>query len=474
MTQNDSPVLTGAYAPIETEVVGEDLPVIGEIPRDLNGLYVRNGPNRRFAAEGRYHWFDGDGMLHAVRFDAGKVTYRNRWVRTRALAEELAAGRALWKGVMEPPRRDRPDMPLKDTSNTDVTFHAGKLLTMWYLAGDVYQIDPETLETVARADWNGTLKTTVSAHSKVDEHTGEFIFFDYGRAHPYMSYGVVGPDGALKHWIPVELPGPRLPHDMAITPNYTILHDLPLFHDRDALGAGRHKVRFYPDLPARFAVIPRYGTVDQVRWFEAEPCFIYHVVNAWEDGDEVVMVACRFRTPTDRHGDPDPERFATMIAHLQMDAYLYQWRFNLRNGRCKESMIDDTLNSEFPSINSGVRGRRNRYAYHVKMANRNLDEPLFTGLVKYDIDTGAYTAWSEGRGFWYNEAPFAPRDHPSSEDDGYVVSFVWNARGRRSEVQIFDAQDFGHGPIARVIVPQRVPNGFHATWVSAERLASGR
>ena len=291
---NEIPVLQGGYAPIEREVVCDDLQVIGKIPEDLTGMYVRNGPNRRYTPEGRYHWFDGDGMLHAVEFERGRVRYRNRWVMTDALKEELAAGRSLWKGVKEPPRRDRPDMPLKNTSNTDVKFHNGALVSMWYLGGDVYRVDPKTLDTVGKLDCGGALKLPVSAHSRVDERTGEFIWFAYGKEFPYMHYGVVGADGALAHSIPVELPGPRLPHDMAITPHYTVLHDLPLFYDMDAFKAGRHKLKFYPEMRSRFGVVPRYGQPSEIRWFEAEPCFMYHVSNCWEEGDEIVMTGTPF------------------------------------------------------------------------------------------------------------------------------------------------------------------------------------
>ncbi|MEO7403349.1 MAG: carotenoid oxygenase family protein, partial [Burkholderiales bacterium] len=273
MGANGVPVLQGAYAPIDDERVVDQLEVIGEVPADLNGMHVRNGPNRRFESEGRYHWFDGDGMLHQVHFDRGHVSYRNRWVMTDPLREELAAGRALWRGVKEPPRKDRPDMPLKNTSNTDVKFHAGKLVSMWYLGGTVYESDPYTLETTGKLG-GGTLPLPISAHSRVDEATGDFIFFAYGKEHPYMHYGVIGPDGKIKHQIPVELPGPRLPHDMAITPNYSILHDLPLFYDMEAFKAGRHKLKFYSELPSRFAVVPRFGQVKDIRWFEADPCYM--------------------------------------------------------------------------------------------------------------------------------------------------------------------------------------------------------
>ena len=469
MPLDNNPVLEGNYAPVAREIEATDLKVIGTIPRDLNGVYFRNGPNRQFAHDGRYHWFDGDGMLHGAWFENGKVTYRNKWVRTRALAEERAAGKALWGGVMEPPRRDKADEPLKNTANTDVKFHAGKLICMWYLAGRPYHADARTLETIGPVDL-GNGPRSISAHSKTDEATGEFLFFDYGRSKPYMSFGVLDAAGKLAHWTPVELPGPRLPHDFAFTPNYAILHDLPLFYDMEAFKAGRHKIKFYPDIPARFGVLGRRAEGSTIRWFEAEPCFVYHVANAWEEGDEVVMVGCRFVTPTQLNGAPDSERYAKMIAHLQMDAILYQWRFNLKTGATREGPIEDTLNAEFPMINSAWQGRKNRYTYNLMMARWPKDRPRFTGLVKIDEATGRYQAFSGGPGYWYSEAPFAERDNAKAEDDGYLVSFVWNPEENRSELQVFDAQHLGEGPIGRAILPQRVPNGFHATWVSAKRM----
>ncbi len=150
MGASEIPVLQGGFAPIESELDVELTDIEGTGPADLNGMYVRNGPNRRFEAEGRYHWFDGDGMLHAVRFDKGRVYYQNRWVQTDSLKEELAAGNALWQGIKDPPRKDRTDMPMKNTSNTDVKFYAGHLVSMWYLGGAVYQVRPNDLSTVGK------------------------------------------------------------------------------------------------------------------------------------------------------------------------------------------------------------------------------------------------------------------------------------------------------------------------------------
>lgn len=480
MGTNDIPALSGAFAPIEEESVIDDLQIEGEVPADLNGIYVRNGPNRRFEAPGRYHWFDGDGMLHAVRFDRGRVQYRNRWVMTQALQEELAAGRALWQGIKDPPRRDRPDMPIKNTSNTDVKFFAGRLASMWYLGGDVYECDPYDLSTHGILSVDERLKgLPISAHSKVDERTGEFIFFAYGKQPPYMWYGVITPDRQLKTFMPVQLPGPRLPHDMAVTPNYTILHDLPLFYDMEAFAAGRHKLNFHADIPSRFAVVPRHGTPDQIRWFEASPGYMYHVSNAWEEDDgqggiEVVMTGTPFRLPRDWRGNLEADKFPKMPANLEHDFLFQEWRFNLRTGQTRERIIDDIVNSEFPVINSWMMGHKTRHSWNVLMGRSNrAEDPRFCGLAHYDLQRGTCVTYHEGPNRWWSEPPFAPKDHMVEEDDGYLVGFVWDGDAQKSKVYVFDAKDVSHGPVCRITLPRRVPNGFHATWVSAQRLARG-
>jgi len=480
MNMNDIPVLQGGFAPIDQERSVELTDIEGEIPKDLSGMHVRNGPNRRFEATGRYHWFDGDGMLHAVRFEGGKAHYMNRWVQTDGLQEELAAGEALWQGIKDPPRKNRPDMPIKNTSNTDVKFYAGKLISMWYLGGAVYQINPNDLSTEGRLEFDPRLKgVPISAHSKVDEATGEFLFFAYGKEAPYMHYGVMDRHHQLTTFMPVELPGPRLPHDMAITPNYTILHDFPLFYDMDAFAAGRHKLKFHHHLPSRFAVVPRHGTPEQIRWFEASPTYMYHVSNAWEEDDghggtEIVMTGTPFRLPRDAHGETDVAGFPKMLAHLENDFMFCEWRFNLRTGQTRERIIDDIINQEFAVINSAMQGLKTRYSWNVLMARqRRPEEPRFSGLVRYDLERNVCTTYHEGTGRWFSEAPFAPADEPKAEDDGYLVGFMWDDERQTSFVVVFDARDISRGPVARIRLPHRVPHGFHATWVSAARLRRG-
>lgn len=464
------PMLTDNFAPVPEESVLDDLPVEGAIPADLNGVYLRNGPNPRFEPKGIHHYFDGDGMIHAACFQDGRVTYRNKWVRTEGWLENDRQGEETYWGVMATVKDSR-DRPMNDVANTDVIGHAGSALVTWYLAGVPYLLDPLTLKTERAApDYVGEPGRGMSAHPKVDEVTGELMFFDYFTDYPHMSYGVVNAEGKLVHHVPIELPGERLPHDMGITENYSILHDLPVYHEEEALRAGRHKIRFDASLKARFGVLPRYGSAESIRWFEFSPCFLYHVVNAWEEGDEVVMVACRYMPALDDQGHIDEQRTAKMIAHLVMDARLWRYRMNLKTGETREECLDSERNMEFPGFNSALTGRRTQWAY---LVDHDPEILRWTGIRKVNTDTGQSVGeWSDDPdNCWYSEPWFAPADDAQAEDHGYVVVFVWNDATRSQQLQVFDARDVGKGPVARIEMPSRIPAGFHACWMKPGQIA---
>jgi carotenoid cleavage dioxygenase-like enzyme len=212
---------------VHDEITADDLEVIGRIPRDLNGVHLCNGPNRRYGATGRYHCFDGDGMVPAMSFENGRARYRNRYVRTRAFGMEEVAGRSLWTGVMESPGGNpvgtARGLRFKDSVNTDLIQHDGKVLATWSLCGQPMALDPLSLATLGAETFLGTLRGDVMAHPKLAEATGELTWFDYGARDPLLRYGVVGvvgASGAVEHEVAVDLPGPRLPHDMAITEHY--------------------------------------------------------------------------------------------------------------------------------------------------------------------------------------------------------------------------------------------------------------
>ena len=475
----DHPYLHGHFAPIKTEVSADRLEVVaGEIPKDLCGAYYRNGPNQAHPPKNLYHYYDGDGMLHAIYFRDGKAWYASKWVRTMAFEKEAEAGHAIWPGMAGPFDFSLPGSPIKDNSNTDVIFYNGQLLSLWYQAGVPYAIDPYTLETKGAENFGGRLRHTLSAHSKTDPRTGELIYFDYGNKPPYMTYGVANAKGELVHEVAIDLPGPRLPHDMGLTPNYAILHDLPFFQDEKIFReTKKRRLRFHHDVPARFGVIPRYGRSEDVRWFEAEPCYILHVVNCWEDGDWVVMDGCRQTDPSLYKRDPENGPLASMIAQRHRTHVLYRWRFNLKTGEVREHAIDD-LNTEFPRVNPNYLGLKSRFSFNQFLPLVDETPGSITGhcqtfdaLVKYDTETGARQRWDYGAGCYGNEAPFAPRLGATAndpEDDGYIVTFVTETGDWQSQCRVFDAKDISRGPIARIKIPQRIPTGFHCAWVKGE------
>ena len=473
-----NPYLLGAHAPVTQEMTALDLQVIGDLPKDLHGIYLRNGPNPKFSPQGVHHWFDGDGMLHGVEIANGKVSYRNRWVRTEGLAAEEAKGATIWPGLIDRPNRSLEkswgaDRYLKDCSNTDVVFHNGRAVTTFYQCGEPYMLDPHTLETLGRIDLGASGGRCISAHSMVDEHSNEMMFFDYATVEPYMTYGVLDPTGKLSHFTAIELPGARLPHSLAITEHYTILMDLPLFWDPELLRNDAHKVTFYPDMPSRFGVIGRHSAGKSIHWFEAEPCYIYHVINAWEDGDWVVMDGCRLDQP-----EPGQDRrrqfagpYANLMAWMKLDATYHRWHFNMLTGECREEALNDLI-SEFPMINGRYLGRPSRYSYHISFAPE--ETVLFDGLVRYDSISGAIQQHKYPAGHYGSETPFAPRVGNSAEDDaedsGYVLSFVSVPDEQRAELQVFDGSDISRGPICRALIPQHIPSGFHACWIPGSSL----
>ena len=463
---SNHPYLNGAWTPQHDELTCDELDVIeGAIPGDIDGIYLRNTENQLHQPLGRYHPFDGDGMIHQIDFHAGRANCRNRWVRTRCFDAEQTAGGSLWGGLMDPPGTSlRPGFGahggLKDASSTDVVVHAGQAISTFYQCGEGYVLDPATLEQRGLAPW--VPLDGISAHPKVDQRTGELLFFNYSKHAPFMHYGVVDARGQLAHYIPVPLPGPRLPHDMAFSEHWSIVNDLPLFWDADLLKRGIHAARMHDGVPARFGLIPRHGRPDQIRWFEAAPTYILHFLNAYEEGDEVVMDAYFQDNP-----QPPPlanaDGFGHMMAYVDEHSFqprLHRWRFNLADGSTREERLDDRV-LEFGMIDSRVAGRKHRYVYSTT------SKPgwfLFNGFVKHDLETGQTSELMLAEGRYASEAPFAPRLGGTDEDDGYLVSFITDENSGTSECILIDAQDLAAGPVCRIALPHKISSGTHSCW----------
>jgi carotenoid cleavage dioxygenase-like enzyme len=478
-TPSNHPYMVGPWAPTDTEFTVTDPEVIGEIPKDLDGVYLRNGQNPATKPMDRYHLFDGDGMLHGMSFRDGRAEYRNRWVRTKGFLAEQQEGRALWSGLIDPPEMsERPGWgahgALKDTSCTDVVLHAGKAMSTWYQCGDAYRLDARTLEQYGADDFGGKFpEAGISAHSHVDEVTGDFLFFNYDVKPPYMNYGVIDKNNKIAHYVPIDLPGARLPHDMAFTENYTILMDLPLFWDAELLEKNVHRVKYHRDVPSRFGIIPRFGNSEDIRWFETDPSYIYHTLNAYEEGDWIILDAAIVD-----HPEPATPAWAYPFGKIRrglaytdpfaMGMHPYRWRFNMKTGETKHESIDD-LCAEFPMGNFSVAGRKMRYGYYSLM---NWGILGMTGLVKYDFDTGKREVFNYGNGRIGSEAPFAPKIGAKDEDDGYIVSYITDMIEKRSECAIFDAKDIAKGPVAQVLLPKQIAGSSHSYWARGDQIVS--
>tara|TARA_R110002049_G_scaffold98376_1_gene239568 strand:- start:164 stop:1051 length:888 start_codon:yes stop_codon:yes gene_type:complete len=294
------------------------------------------------------------------------------------------------------------------------------------------------------------------------------MFFNYSKFAPYMHYGVVDKDHKLVHYVPIELPGPRLPHDMTFSENWSILNDLPVFWDEELLKRDIHAVRFHKDMPSRFALIPRHGDPSEIRWFEAAPTYVLHWLNAYEEGDEVIMDGY-FQE------DPSPPPIAEAGEHGHLMAYLdehsfksrlHRWRFNLKDGTTTEEQLDDRI-VEFGMINQQYSGRKYRYVYST------FAKPgwfLFCGFIKHDLETGESETVTLDDGRYASEAPFAPRVNSQSEDDGYLVSFIMDENSGTSECILIDAKNFEAGPVCRIKLPHKICSGTHSTWVSRDKL----
>lgn len=474
---SNHPYLNGAWTPLHEEVNATDLEVIeGTIPTDIDGIYLRNTENQLHQPLGRHHPFDGDGMIHQISFANGTATYRNRFIRTRCFEAEQIAGGSLWGGLMDGDAvSKRPGFGahggLKDSASTDVIVHAGKAIATFYQCGEGYILDPETLDQSGVASW--VPLDGVSAHPKVDEETGELLFFNYSKSAPYMHYGVVDASGKLVHYTPVPLPGPRLPHDMIFSKNWSILNDLPVFWDQELIKTrGLHAVRLHEGIPARFALIPRHGSADQIRWFEAAPTYVLHFLNAYEEGDEVIVDGYFQENPTPKP-QPDAGAHGHLMSYLDghaLSTKLHRWRFNLADGTTREERLDDRT-VEFGMINQKYAGKKYRYAYST------VAKPgwfLFEGFVKHDLETGEAIEIKLEPGRYGSEAPFAPRIGAVDEDDGYLVSFIIDENRGTSECILIDAKKFADGPVCRIALPHKMSSGTHAHWVDRESLRKAR
>lgn len=454
----NNPYLAGNFAPLrqESDCAAE---VVGTAPPDLRGRLLRIGPNPQFDPLAPYHWFTGDGMVHAFTFVDGAVTYANRYVKTPKWRLEHQAGRALFASFN--PAANDPLAAGRDggVANTSIVQHAGRLMAL-NESFPPFALNAETLESEGYLQGYGA---RVTAHPKIDPETGEMHWFAYGASGPFdrtIVYGVTDPQGRPEVRKRFTAPYASMIHDFLITEQYVLLPVTPLTASLERAQTGLPPIAWDARLPTWLAVFRRDGAGD-VRWFTGGGAHVFHGVNAWQDGDrlhaDVFLYASAPMFPLS-DGAPGENSLAR----------LHRWTVDLASdsGDLQCAALDD-LDGEFPRIDERWTGRPHDHLWFAAdTADQNQAEPIrLNSLVHLQVSSGRRTISELPDGDLTSEPVFIPRPGCTAEGDGWLSAVIWRAAENRSDLLLFEARDLGAGPVMTARLPWRVPFGFHGTWI---------
>ncbi|KAJ3158357.1 hypothetical protein HDU86_002822 [Geranomyces michiganensis] len=497
--------LSGNFGPVQAEHSWTALApaaVAGKIPSCLaNGQFLRVGSNPRFACNHRpYHWFDGDGMVHSIRFADSVPHYANRYIHTNkyevesAIFHDQPAGSGFGVNVSletlgSGKRLDmikalmhlafvRTLTGIKEdflsTANTAMTYYNGRLLALMEGCPPV-QIDPVTLDTLGVYDFDGTLNDNaraVTAHPKICCETGEMIFFGYKLdASPHLRYSVASADGQLLvNGLAIPEARPVMAHDFAITRNWSIFMDAPLLANvaRPFLH-GKPMIDFEPSAPSRFGLIPRHATngAADVKWFQmAESGYAFHTANAWEedDGQVVKLLACWAESVNLREVDDN---------YLTDHPQLCEFTFNLTSGEMSKRRVSPECDvaAEFPQVD--IRGlcQKQHFVYAALYPSHPpaLTSKGSNGLLRFDTATGRVQQLQYAVGVTGGEPIFVPESPTAPLGMGFLLTMTHNERSGESALIVVSTEKMQE--VATVTMPCRVPNGFHGIWLSPQQIA---
>jgi carotenoid cleavage dioxygenase-like enzyme len=433
--------LRGNGRPVADERTVYRPEVTGTIPPELDGRYVRNGANPMSGLSD--HPFFGDGMVHGVRLRDGQAEwYRNRYVRTPFVAN--------------------PDLDILDPTvmldmasskaNTHVVGHAGRILALE--EGHFPYVLDGNLDTVGPLDFAGMLNGSFTAHPKVCPVTGELLAFGYSAFEPYLRYLRISATGELVQTEDITVGGPTMMHDFNVTRNHVVFMDLPAVFDLELAMRGEMPIHWDDNYPARLGVMARAGSDADLRWFDLDPCYVFHPMNSYEDGDTIVLDVAR-------------------LSHVWRDSMmdfplpeLWRWTIDTTSGSVREEQVDDRP-AEFPRVADSVVGLPHRYGYMMAIPeSASYNEPMrqIGAILKYDRNTGERSEISFGRGVIPGEPVFVAADGATAEDDGYLMTFLYDAHTDASRFVVLDAATMDATPVASVELP-RIPFGFHGSWI---------
>jgi len=425
--------LDGNYGPVSVESTAMDLEVTGNIPNDLIGRFLRNGPNPPAdIGRGGYHWFTGQGMIHGLKIANGKAEwYKNRYVGSES-------------GI---------------SPNTNIIGHAGRTIAIVESGGLPVNMSYD----IASKGVNTSLGGGFSAHPKLDPDTGELhvLCYDWANLRDHVRYVVINAEGELDSEMKIPLPGMPMIHDMSLTENFVVIYDLPVTLSFLALGTGSDfPFRWDNDYEARVGLLPRNGLPSDIIWSPLTQNYSYHPMNAFEDASgNVVIDIVRYDKMFDKDtngpfGDSRPR--------------LERWTVNPRTQKVNEQVVDGR-GQEFPRCHPELNSKPHQFGYTVAVSETG----SFPSIYKHDMNTGAAWQYDFGSGRSGAEPVFVPREGAKEEDDGYLMTYVYDANKDTSELIILDAMDLSRPALAQIHLPTRVPYGFHGNWIPDSLVSAG-
>jgi all-trans-8'-apo-beta-carotenal 15,15'-oxygenase len=472
--------------------------VEGSIPPELQGTLYRNGPGLLdINGIPIHHPFDGDGMVNAFAFKDGRAYFRSRYVRTEGYVAEQEAGTVLYRGVFGTQKpggwlRNAFDLKLKNVGNTNVLHWGDKLLALWE-AGEPHRLDPKSLETLGLDHLNGLLRSgeAFASHFHIDPAShwddGRPCLVNFGmQPGPSTTMNIFefGPDWKVLRRQSLRLSGFSLIHDIAITPNYVICFQNPVEYNPLPYAIGQRAagqcLRSVPGRPSRINVIPRHPSLGSRRSFETENGFVWHHANAFEDGDDLVIDSVWYDSYAGIEPDTDFRRID--FDHLPTGR-LMRTRINLVTGEAGRTLINER-NCEFPVLHPALVGRKYRYTYLAASRRPQGNAPL-QAIMKVDMENGDSWVWSPGPHSFADEPIFVPRpkspdlagkispdtgdpaaNSADGEDNGWLLTLVYDAERHANELVIHDAADIEGGPLARLRLRHHIPHGLHGSFTS--------
>ena len=456
-----NPYLAGNFAPVRSEDDFANLTVTGAWPRELCGTLYRNGPNPQFdPRDANYHWFAGDGMIHAFAIENGKVRYRNRYCHTPKYELEKQAGHALF-GTFGNPLTSDPSVIGKDSgvANTNIVWHAGRLLALEE-GHQPFELDPVSLEARGYRDYAGAAHR-FTAHPKIDPDTGELVFFGYSAGEGFftdqMMFGIADRTGKVTRLDMFKAPYSSMVHDFFVTRNYALFPILPLTGSLPRVMSGGPAFAWEPDKGSHIGVMRRDAGVETMRWFTTDPCYVFHPMNMWEDGDRIYADVMQYENaPLFPNADSSAGKPA--------NARLARWTFDLadNSNSVRREYIDD-MAGEFPRLDERFAGRPYRHGYFAA-DTKNGTKILFDSIAHIDFATGRKSVHTFAAGDVPGEPVFVARAANADEGSGWLLANVYLGAENRSDLVVFEADDVAKGPIATAQVPRRVPFGFHGNW----------